>query len=260
MDITPPGNEMSVNSRSMLRVLPTEGRARFGACDAGQTLPKTVPNRALVLAQLLEGVLFPGVTETSKWQSSWAMESMNRALTLLQLYLSLERARSLPRHREDPFELRYALSHRLSRDFIILSQVDIEEPYPTTDLVREIIINLGRLFGPAIGNVAVLAYIPPLKIDVVKRRALALLGANLMMSALLHSFPGRTTGKFLVRLHSINGHLARFDFEHDGIPPAQINCEFEQDILVSLVSILKAEMITRLGKDGHAKREFMFAI
>ena len=145
----------------------------------------------------------------------WAQEATHRALCTLRLFEALSHADHGPTPAAGLHERRLAL--HLAEQIASLHTLDISRVLACSGPLREIARDLVALFGPAAGTITLHTDIAPVSLPAYKRRALALLGHELLSNALAHAFQGRATGRLSLRLALVSPATMRLDVADDGI-------------------------------------------
>jgi two-component sensor histidine kinase len=144
----------------------------------------------------------------------WANEAMHRAWSLTRLLLRLDDLRLDERDSGgDPFlaSLEHRIAEELARGYAAL-QIDADTAMrPCSRPLRDIAIDLVELFSPAASRIRLCTAIDHVVLSEFKRRALVLLGSELVTNALMHAFHGRTLGRISVTLQALSGGIRKTD-------------------------------------------------
>jgi hypothetical protein len=186
----------------------------------------------------------------------WAEEAMHRAYGTLRLFAALREHETGRPGPEAIRELRLAM-HLASA----LASLNVTGPSPLracSGALREVARDLVALFGPAIGHVSLETDVEPLSLCAYRRRALVLLGSELVTNALLHAFAGRVGGRILLRLGRHAGGLAILSCEDDGVGLTGERPDAARSVAGALADLLEGDIVHRdaLGRGTIAEVVF----
>jgi two-component sensor histidine kinase len=189
----------------------------------------------------------------------WAEEAMHRAYAMLRL-LGSQTKREKGRA-QDRFtaHVEYALARDLAGAYQSLSTAGEEEIVPCAALFREIVINLGALFGSG-RNIAVSAEIEPLSLPAYKRRALVLCTSELMINALTHAFADASGGRLDVCLRPQNSDLWSLRVADNGVGFHGRYPDTKFGVAGSLAGLLEAELTYHRTTSGITIAEVVFLV
>ena len=143
----------------------------------------------------------------------WTGEATHRALVMLRLFTTMRRRERW--RGGDAEEHRLAL--RLASALACVGTAHVRRVVPCSGALREVARDLVALFEPSVGDVALETEVASLGLPAYKRRALVLLGHELVANALLHAFAGRAVGRISLRLGRVADGLAHLVVADDGI-------------------------------------------
>lgn len=170
----------------------------------------------------------------------WAQEASHRALSTLRLFAELQRSDCGNRSLRGKFERRLAL--HLSAELASLETTDITRVLPCSRPLRETARDLVALFSPAIGDVEIDTHVTPLSLPAYRRRALVLLGNELIANALTHAFDGRTIGHLSLRLDRVSATHARLLVCDDGVGFSHARPDPAASVAGGLADLLQGEI------------------
>jgi two-component sensor histidine kinase len=186
----------------------------------------------------------------------WANEAMHRAWSLTRLLLRLDQWDS----GGDPFlaSLEHRIAEELARGYGALHIEADTAMRPCSQTLRDIAINLVELLSPATGRIRLCTAIDPVVLSEFKRRALVLLGSELVTNALMHAFHGRARGTISVTLQAVTGGYARLIVADDGCGMKQHAAQ-ARPIVHDLADLLESDLDRRAGPNGGTYVQVVFA-
>lgn len=190
------------------------GRGRLGpAVVALAELSARLPNRDGDALAVLLAAARPFDDRFHTLRPLWVREATHRALGVLELFAALRRR--APASRDGAGEQRLAL--HLASVLASLETIHLRRIVPCSGALREVARDLVALFEPAVGTVVLETDVALLGLAAYQRRALVLLGHELVTNALLHAFEGRDHGRISLRLERVGVGFARLLVADDGI-------------------------------------------
>ena len=193
-------------------------------------------------------------------QPLWAEEAMHRAYSLIRLTLALDwRA---PARRNDTVTARaeQGIAQAVAACYRSLRISEDEEPLPCSDALRTIVCSLVELFGLAAGHILLDTSIERLTLPAFKRRALVSAASELVINALRHGFPGRSSGRIAVRLCRAGLSDAKLSIADDGRGLAISRCRRPRGIAFDLAALLESGLIYWEVAGGGTLAEISFPI
>ena len=178
-------------------------------------LSARLPRRAGDAIEILLAAARPFDDGFQPLRPFWAQEVVHRGLSMLRLFAALQRLGRGRLVRRSIHERRLAM--HLAAELASLETRDLTCIRPCSGPLREIARDLVALFGPASGDIVLDTDVMPLGMPAYKRRALVLLGHELVANALTHAFDGRSVGHLSIRLHRVGAGYARLQVEDDGV-------------------------------------------
>jgi two-component sensor histidine kinase len=189
----------------------------------------------------------------------WAEEAMHRAYAMLRL-LGSQSKREIGRVQDRiTAHVEYALARELARTYQSLSTAGEEEIVPCSALFREMVLNLGTLFGSG-GNIAISARIKPLNLPAYKRRALALCTSELMINALTHAFADASGGRLDVCLRPQNCERWSLRVADNGVGFQGRYPDTKFGVAGGLAGLLEAELTYYRTSSGITIAEVVFLV
>jgi two-component sensor histidine kinase len=189
-------------------------------------------------------------------QPLWANEAMHRAWSFSRLLLRLDQGDV----GEDPFSriLEERIAEKLAQAYGELRIRADVAMQPCSQILQNVVINLVGLFSPA-RRILLRTAIDPLVLSEFKRRALVLLGSELVMNALAHAFNEPTGGEIKVMLEVSTGGSARLVVSDDGcgmnVQAMGVCCPIASD----LADLLETDLDRRPGPNGGSSVEAAFS-
>jgi two-component sensor histidine kinase len=141
-------------------------------------------------------------TEHFRRRGVWLEEAMHRAANLQQLASSLQRLLDTGRMDVSNRQRAIRRADALVRAYHNLETLDDAESNPCNQDLRDIVGGLVEIFGHTIGSLVLSLEVQPLPLTAEARRALLLVGSELVINALRHAFVGRQTGVIQVALYN----------------------------------------------------------
>ena len=178
-------------------------------------LSARLPRRAGDAIEILLAAARPFDDGFKPLRPFWEHEATHRALTMLRLFIALQRWDRGRRSLRSIYERRLAL--HLAAALASLETTELTRTLPCSGPFRETARDLVALFGPAIGQVVLDTDVMPLSLPAYKGRALVLIGNELIANALTHAFAGRSIGHLSLRLQRLGANRARLQVCDDGI-------------------------------------------
>ncbi len=183
-------------------------RSRFEAMAAeSQQVPR---QREDPLSVLLGAASPTGRAERAVLQPLWAEEALHRAYNMLRLTGQPRESGISPLSPR----LRLALACDLAANYRELSAARDVDMVPCAAPLRDIVTDLGALFGA--GDIVVSTTIERVALPGYKRRALVLAASELVINALTHAFCDGASGRIEVSLRGLGSH-ACLRVSDDGI-------------------------------------------
>jgi hypothetical protein len=190
----------------------------------------------------------------------WADEMIYRNYTMLQLVSLLATHFESEHDSSFCFRLNSKLGVDLTTSMRKLVISNDSECLPCSAILRTIACTLLELFGPLLGNIAIKTRIEPMRLPAYRRRALALIGFDLISLMLIHGICDLEEASIQVELVRISRSRGRFAIKHGGlrgqIPMSQEWSQIGQD----LASLLETEIIYRGSPFGRSAVEVEFPI
>jgi hypothetical protein len=217
-----------------------------------------VPLREGAVIEILLGAARPPEDGFPALRPLWAQEATHRAVSMLRLSAKLHRANRRCRPIQDVYQERNAL--HLASELFSLKMTESTDALPCSGSLRETARDLVALFSDTVGRVSINTDVAPLSLPAYRRRALVLLGHELVTNALLHAFHGRSAGQIALRLERLEGGRAILQVCDDGIgftfgcPDAMIN------IAGGLADLLQAEIWYFRTKTWNTVAEVIFPV
>ena len=194
---------------------PPPGRGAVPELVRLAELSARLPRRAGGSIEILLAAARPFADGFLPLRPFWVQEAAHRAMSTLRLFIALQRrdrGRPSPRNM---FERRLAL--HLAAELAGLETTSLTRILPCSGPLRETARDLVALFGPSAGQIALDTDVTPLSLPAYRRRALVLLGHELVVTALTHGFEGRSTGRLTLRLQRLGAFRACLQLCDDGI-------------------------------------------
>lgn len=214
-------------------------------------------DRATVLG-LLVGAADPRVCGGSAvLRPLWANEAMHRAWSLARLLLRLDQWDAAG----DPFDvsLERRIAEELARGYGQLQIRAEAATQPCSQILQNIVINLVELFSPATSRIRLRTEIDTVVLSEFKRRALVLLGSELVTNALMHAFDGQTGGEISVMLEALTGGHARLVVVDDGCGVKEHSIQARHPIVHDLADLLESDLDRRACPNGGTCVQLVFA-
>jgi two-component sensor histidine kinase len=221
-------------------------------------LSARLPRRAGGAIEILLGATRLFDDRFQALQPLWAQEATHRALSTLRLFARLQRSDCGYRSLRGGFERRLAL--HLSAELASLETTDITRVLPCSRPLRETARDLVALFGPAIGQVDINTHVTPLSLPAYRRRALVLLGNELVANSLTHAFDGRNIGHLSLRLDRVSATHARLLVCDDGVGFSQAHPNPAASVAGGLADLLQGEIRYLNPMGGGMAVKLMFPI
>jgi two-component sensor histidine kinase len=153
----------------------------------------------------------------------------------------------------------YALARDLAETYRSLLTAGEEEIVSCSALFREIVLNLGALFGSGC-NVAVRVVTELLNLPAYKRRALVLCTSELVINALMHAFADGSGGRVDVCLRLQNSDLWSLRVADNGVGFRGRYPDTEFGVAGSLARLLEAELTYCRSTGGIKIAEVVFPV
>lgn len=182
---------------------------------------------------------------------------MHRAYRLLQLLLRLRGRRQGDR---SAWRVEYALASQLAADFRSLSDAEADAMLPCSEVLRNVVRNLGSLFGPTAGDIDVKTGIERVMLAGYRRRALVLAASELLINALSHAFNGLASGRIEVLLQRMTGGCGCLRVSDDGIGYFEEPEATAGSIAARLAGVLEGRLIYRQGCARGTIAEIVFPV
>jgi two-component sensor histidine kinase len=244
----------NVESDIALRHAAASVRSRFEALTEASS--RISPGRATVLA-LLVGAADPRACGGSAvLRPLWANEAVHRAWSLTRLLLRLDWRDA----GGDPFLASFErrIAEDLARGYRELHITSDAALQPCSQVLQDTVINLVELLSPSANRIRVCTAIDPVVLAEFKRRALVLLGSELVTNALTHAFNGRTGGRIHVTLQALTGGNARLIVADDGCGMKEHGMQ-PRSIAHDLADLLASDLDRRAGPNGGTCAQVVFA-
>jgi two-component sensor histidine kinase len=193
----------------------------------------------------------PGWTSLSLWND----EALHRAYCMLQLILRLRSMRSRV-HWHNEFEL----ASQLAVDFRSLFAAHENELVQCSEVLRDVVRNLGSLFGPAGGDIDIKTNVERLSLAAFGRRALVLVATELLLNVLGHAFHGRANGHVEVCLQRTSEGRARWRVTDDGIGHFETAEDADVSIAGRLAHLLGGRLVYRQDQGSATTAEIVFPV
>ena len=188
----------------------------------------------------------------------WLQEALHRAVSMLRLFTALyQRDGSRPSPR-GIYERRLAL--HLAAELASLESAGASCVLPCSGPLREIARDLVGLFGPAIGEVVLDTEVASLTLPAYRRRALVLLGSELVTNALTHAFRGRSVGHVSLCLWRVGTDRLRLRVGDDGVGYARGRPVPGRSIAGALTDLLAGDITYIAQPGGGSMAEVLFPI
>jgi hypothetical protein len=172
----------------------------------------------------------------------WAEEAMHRAYTFMRLIKTRNRRGASADMEPIVAGLEDFVARDLAAQFRDLETGGAREVLPCSTILRDIVTNLGVLFGNA-ANITLKTTIEPLLLPAYKRRALGLVAAELVSNALLHAFPGHEAGLIHVGLTSLGPKTMCLRVADSGIGFTGLRPNLDCGVAAGLASLLEVDLV-----------------
>jgi two-component sensor histidine kinase len=213
-----------------------------------------------LLTILLQHNLFKGGPSCAVLRPLWMEELMHRSYNSVRLAsLLIQRVPLKPfDHLSQDIEL--ALAKDLAELYLTLASPPDRQLVACSPLLREFVVDLVSLFGPAVGMVELTTEIERVSLPSFQRRALVLAANELVMNALLHAFHGGRGGRLAVKLRRFTAQHACLTVSDNGIgydgDPFAVKC----GVAGSLAGLLASSLVYRRGNCGGTIAQIAFAL
>jgi len=213
-----------------------------------------------LLTILLQHNAFRGGQTCDVLRPLWADEPMHRSYNLLRL-MSLLKQR-IPLRSCDCLsqDIELSLAANIAEIHGTLATVPERQLMPRSPALREMVVDLVELFGPAIGLVELTTEIERLSLPGFQRRALVLAASELVMIALLHAFKSRRRGRLIVRLQRSSSRRACLTVADDGTAYGGDSPEARSRVAADLAGLLASTLVCRQASHGGTIAQIDFAL
>lgn len=183
----------------------------------------------------------------------WREDAIHRAKNMAQMSTSFANVADHPLRRWLPTEVT-AQARCLSRAYEELGiDGDTKAPVPCAALLTEISTRLADIFGRS-RHVAIVISAEPVLLPAGVRRALLLMGSELVINALKYGYPNDAGGTISVRLAARHGEVELI-VEDDGIGRVETySAGHGGGLLEQLSAVLTATVTRTAGGSGHGFR------
>ncbi|MGI4731135.1 MAG: hypothetical protein ACRYFW_05230 [Janthinobacterium lividum] len=197
----------------------------------------------------LEAVALP----RSEHAPLWRADAIHRAKNMAQMTISLASLADHPSRRWLPPEVT-TQARCLSRAYDALGVIDDTQlRVPCAPLLTEIVTRLADIFGRS-RQVAILISAEALLLPSDVRRALLLMGSELVINALKYGYPTGAGGTISVSLIAGSGEVELI-VEDDGIGLIETYCAGHGGGLLEQLRLVLGATVTRAaGAEGHGFR------
>jgi two-component sensor histidine kinase len=190
----------------------------------------------------------------------WAEEGMHRAYAMLRL---IDRRAQYDRGRvKNGFttEVECALARSLACAYRSLATAKEDEVVQCSALLREVVLNLGALFGGG-GGVIVRTAMERLSMPAYKRRALVLAASELMINALTHAFGSASRdGRIEITLRLLDDGRARLRVADNGAGFGARRPNTATGIAGGLADLVEADLTYGRTADWTTVAEIVFPV
>jgi two-component sensor histidine kinase len=247
----------TLDERGTVSSLMREPQPRFESIAAqGKTLPSDLRD----LLGLLFQAVYPAEGGGRQFLASlWAEEGMHRAYAMLRLLD--RRAGRHDGHAKDAFTagVECALARSLASAYRSLENVKEEEIVQCAAVLRDVVLNLGALFGGS--GVIVRTVIERLHLPAYKRRALVLSASELIINALTHGFTTASQdARIEVSLRRTDDKRACLRVADNGSGFGAGRPDTATSIAGGLAALVEADLMYCRGADWTTVAEIAFPI
>ena len=159
-------------------------------------------------------------------------------------------------HWHDEFEL----ASQLAVNFRSLFAANENDLVQCSEVLRNVVRNLGSLFGPVGGDIDIKTDIERLSLAAFGRRALVLVATELLLNALGHAFRGRANGHVEVCLQRTSEGRARLRVTDDGIGYFETAEDASVSIAGRLAHLLGGRLVYRQDQGSATTAEIVFPV
>ena len=190
----------------------------------------------------------------------WAEEGMHRAYAMLRL-LDRQAERDCGRARTElTAGVECALAGSLASAYRSLATANEDAVVPCSALLRDVVHNLGALFGSGNG-IVVRTVIERLSLPAYKRRALVLSASELLMNALTHAFCDAARDRRIdVSLRLLDDTRACLRVADNGLGFGSSRPDSAVSIAGGLAALVEADLAYRRTADWTTVAEIIFPV
>jgi hypothetical protein len=190
----------------------------------------------------------------------WAEEGMHRAYAMLRLLdMRIDRDRERERHGLTA-GVECALARSLASAYRSLATASEDAIVPCSALIRDVVLNLGALFGGRNG-VVVRTVIERISLPAFKRRALVLSASELMINALTHAFrEAAWPGRIEVSLRVLDDKRACLRVADNGVGFGSRSPDNAVSIAGGLAGLVEADLTYHRTADWTTVAEIVFPV
>ncbi len=223
------------------------------------TVERLRPHSATLLGILLNVPDWGCETGRPVLKPLWAEAAMHRAYALLRL-LGTRTERAAQRIDDDlTMGVECALAESLAAAYRTLACGPDDGILPCSGLLREVVLNLGALFGSE--GVVVSTTVERLSLPAYKRRALVLCASELTINALTHGFVrSHPRGRIEVSLGLLDGERARLSVADNGAGFRDGRPDCARSVAGGMADLLEADLVYRATPEWTTISEVVFPI